>query len=316
MPLVVDYRLKNAASGRMNFMRRQLGPSEKEISSARLIDRSIRPLFPLDYRTETHHEAASAALSLSDIPWNGLIGAVRLGLCDGEIVINPTRRELKNSQLDLVVSATEQNLVVMLDDKGNVVLQQDLLKAIKQGTHEVYHIVQELDRLQRTFGKEKRPREPSQTNQMPADVIEAVRSMGEMRLPQTDNNNSSSKTSKSKLLQQTYDYVICVDFEATCWENQAPSRWREFEIIEFPAVLVNLKTGKIEVEFRKYIMPIESPKLNAFCTKLTGSAQKTVDNSIPLQTALMMFQEWLRKELRARHLSLPKMTKHNKLCLC
>uniref|UniRef100_A0A1A9UWI8 Exonuclease domain-containing protein n=1 Tax=Glossina austeni TaxID=7395 RepID=A0A1A9UWI8_GLOAU len=133
---------------------------------------------------------------------------------------------------------------------------------------------------------------------------------------QADNNNSSSKTSKSKLLQQTYDYVICVDFEATCWENQAPPRWRESEIIEFPAVLVNLKTGKIEAEFHKYIMPIESPKLSAFCTKLTGIAQKTVDNGIPLQTALMMFQEWLRKELRARHLSLPKMTKDNKLGNC
>uniref|UniRef100_A0A1A9W7Q9 RRM domain-containing protein n=1 Tax=Glossina brevipalpis TaxID=37001 RepID=A0A1A9W7Q9_9MUSC len=133
---------------------------------------------------------------------------------------------------------------------------------------------------------------------------------------QADNNNSSSKTSKSKLSQQTYDYVICVDFEATCWENQAPPRWRESEIIEFPAVLVNLKTGKIEAEFHKYIMPIESPKLSAFCTKLTGIAQKTVDNGIPLQTALMMFQEWLRKELRARHLSLPKMTKDNKLGNC
>uniref|UniRef100_A0A1B0BY56 RRM domain-containing protein n=1 Tax=Glossina palpalis gambiensis TaxID=67801 RepID=A0A1B0BY56_9MUSC len=133
---------------------------------------------------------------------------------------------------------------------------------------------------------------------------------------QADNNNSSSKTSKSKLSQQTYDYVICVDFEATCWENQAPPRWRESEIIEFPAVLVNLKTGKIEPGFHKYIVPIESPKLSAFCTKLTGIAQKTVDNGIPLQTALMMFQEWLRKELRARHLSLPKMTKDNKLGNC
>lgn len=97
MPLVVDYRLKNAASGRIptNFMRREGGPSEKEILSARLIDRSVRPLFPYDYRTETQlvcnmlamdavHSpdvlainAASLALSLSDIPWNGPVGAVR-----------------------------------------------------------------------------------------------------------------------------------------------------------------------------------------------------------------------------------------------
>lgn len=97
VPLVVDYRLKNAASGRipMNWARRELGPSEKEILSGRLVDRSVRPLFPSDYRCETQlvcnmlamdavHppdvlaiNAASAALTVSDIPWNGPVGAVR-----------------------------------------------------------------------------------------------------------------------------------------------------------------------------------------------------------------------------------------------
>lgn len=97
MPLVVDYRQKSAAAGRIptNFLRREMGPSEKEILSARLIDRSLRPLFPAQFKCETQLvcnmlsvdpanlpdvlaiNAASAALSLSDIPWNGPIGAVR-----------------------------------------------------------------------------------------------------------------------------------------------------------------------------------------------------------------------------------------------
>jgi polyribonucleotide nucleotidyltransferase len=97
LPLTVDYRIKSAAAGRIptNFMRRELGTSEKEILSARLVDRSIRPLFPKDYRSDTQLvcniisidsanlpevcaiNAASAALHLSDIPWNGPIGAVR-----------------------------------------------------------------------------------------------------------------------------------------------------------------------------------------------------------------------------------------------
>lgn len=77
-----------------------------------------------------------------------------------------------------------------------------------------------------------------------------------------------------------------------------------------------MKTGKIEAEFHKFVMPIESPKLSAFCTELTGITQKTVDNGIPLQTALMMFTEWLRKELRARNLVLPKMSKDNKMGNC
>lgn len=97
VPLVVDYRLKNAASGRipMNWARRELGPSEKEILSGRLVDRSVRALFPSDYRCETQLicnmlamdavyppdilaiNAASAALTVSGIPWNGPVGAVR-----------------------------------------------------------------------------------------------------------------------------------------------------------------------------------------------------------------------------------------------
>ncbi|XP_034478686.1 ERI1 exoribonuclease 2-like isoform X2 [Drosophila innubila] len=127
----------------------------------------------------------------------------------------------------------------------------------------------------------------------------------------------TKKSRKSKqLAMQPYSYVIAVDFEATCWEKQAPPQWREAEIIEFPAVLVNLKTGKIEAEFHKYVMPIESPRLSTYCTELTGIEQKTVDTGVPLQTALMMFHEWLRKELRSRNLLLPKTNKSNILGNC
>ncbi|XP_030375149.1 ERI1 exoribonuclease 2 [Scaptodrosophila lebanonensis] len=127
----------------------------------------------------------------------------------------------------------------------------------------------------------------------------------------------TKKSRKSKqLAMQPYSYVIAVDFEATCWEKQAPPQWREAEIIEFPAVLVNLKTGKIEAQFHKYVMPIESPRLSSYCIELTGIQQKTVDNGVPLQTALTMFHEWLRKELRARNLTLPKMRKDNILGNC
>ncbi|XP_036333031.1 ERI1 exoribonuclease 2-like isoform X2 [Rhagoletis pomonella] len=134
----------------------------------------------------------------------------------------------------------------------------------------------------------------------------------------TDKNNSSylTKLRKPQLSMQPYKYLICMDFEATCWENQAPPKWREAEIIEFPAVMVNLQTGKIEAEFHKYVMPIESPKLSAFCTELTGIKQQSVDNGMPLQTAIMMFQEWLRKELRARNLQLPKMSKDKLIGNC
>ncbi|EDW83255.1 uncharacterized protein Dwil_GK22421 [Drosophila willistoni] len=226
MPLVVDYRLKNAASGRipMNFMRRELGPSEKEILSARLIDRSLRPLFAKEYRNETQlvcnmlsmdavHSpdvlainAASMALSLSDIPWNGPIGAVRVGLCEGEVLINPTRRELQSSQLDLVVSATKQNLVVMLEGKGQVVLLQDLLKAIKQGTREAQFIIQEIERLQKSYGRHKRSIET--ISEVDEELQQAVRSMSEMRLREIFQDAQHDKISRDNAVNDVRSNVI------------------------------------------------------------------------------------------------------------
>ncbi|XP_065371523.1 polyribonucleotide nucleotidyltransferase 1, mitochondrial [Calliphora vicina] len=226
MPLVVDYRLKNAASGRIptNFMRREMGPSEKEILSARLIDRSVRVLFPYEYRTETQLvcnmlamdavyspdvlaiNAASLALSMSDIPWNGPVGAVRLGLCDGEIIVNPTRRELQSSQLDLVVTATKQNLVVMLEGKGNVVLQQDLFKAIKQGTKEAQSIINEIDNVRRTYGKEKQSLQNLPvTNE---EITDAVRTMSEMRLREIFQDERHDKLSRDQAVNEVRINVI------------------------------------------------------------------------------------------------------------
>lgn len=155
LPLVVDYRQKSAAAGRIptNFFRRELGPTEREILTSRLIDRSLRPLFAHNYYYETQVvcnmlavdgvnnpevlaiNAASAALSLSDIPWNGPIGAVSVGLIGNDLIINPTRKEQQQSVLNLVVSATKHNLVVMLEGNADAVLLQDLQKAIKLGNY-------------------------------------------------------------------------------------------------------------------------------------------------------------------------------------
>ncbi|XP_002136732.1 ERI1 exoribonuclease 2-like [Drosophila pseudoobscura] len=108
-----------------------------------------------------------------------------------------------------------------------------------------------------------------------------------------------------------FTYAISVDFEATCWVNQPAQQFRLSEIIEFPAILVNLKTGMVEAEFHKYVMPVEKPQLSEYCTSLTGIQQKTVEAGVPLQTALNSFIEWLKKELSARNLVLPKMSMTN-----
>uniref|UniRef100_A0AAY5E8D2 polyribonucleotide nucleotidyltransferase n=1 Tax=Electrophorus electricus TaxID=8005 RepID=A0AAY5E8D2_ELEEL len=169
LPLVVDYRQKAAAAGRIptNYLRREMGTTDFEILTSRLIDRSIRPLFPDGYFYETQvlcnilavdgvHDpdvlainGASAALALSDIPWNGPVGAVRVGLVDGEFVINPTRKEMSSSTLNLVVAGAPSSQVVMMEASAENVLQQDFCHAVKLGLKHTQQIIQAVQQLAR-----------------------------------------------------------------------------------------------------------------------------------------------------------------------
>lgn len=220
LPLVVDYRQKSAAAGRIptNFFRRELGPSEREILTSRVIDRSIRPLFPENFQCETQImcnmlavdgvnnpdvisiNAASAALSLSDIPWNGPVGAVRVGMIDNEVIINPTRKELQMSVLNLIVTATKRNLVVMLEGNANVILLQDLQKAIKLATKEIQTIVNEIEKLQKAFGKPKR--EIQLANEVSAELIEAISSLSHMRVKEIFCNYTFDKLARDHALSE------------------------------------------------------------------------------------------------------------------
>ncbi|CAH1113717.1 unnamed protein product [Psylliodes chrysocephalus] len=226
LPLVVDYRQKSAAAGRIptNFFRRELGPSEREILTSRLIDRSLRPLFPENFNNETQVicnmlavdgvnspdvlaiNAASAALSLSDIPWNGPIGAVRVGFIENEVIINPTRREQQLSSLNLIVSAMKRNLVVMLEANANTILLQDLQKAIKIGVKETQHIISKIEELQKAFGKPKR--EFSGTDELSEEVMEALRSLTQMRVTEIFKNYSYDKLGRDNALSEIRNDVF------------------------------------------------------------------------------------------------------------
>lgn len=226
LPLVVDYRQKSAAAGRIptNFLRRELGPSEKEILTSRLIDRSLRPLFLEGYNYDTQIvcnilamdsynnpdiisiNAASAALSVSDVPWNGPVGAVRVGIVNGEVLINPTRKELQSSSLNLVVSATKQNLIVMLEANANNILQQDFLKAIKIGTKEAQHIVCAIERLQKQIGKPKRSLEEPAT--LSVEVIDAIKTLSDMRLREIFRDYKHDKISRDNAVTNVRNDVI------------------------------------------------------------------------------------------------------------
>ena len=199
LPLTVDYRQKTAAAGRIptNFLRRELGPSEQEILTSRLIDRSLRSQFPAGYAADTQItcnllavdgerlpdvlcvNAASAALACSDIPWGGPIGAVRVGWADGQVLLNPGRRELAESQLNLIVTAGPKNTVVMLEASADNILQQDFMHAIKVGVKEAQNIVRGVQELAEKHGRKKREfAQPA----VDAELEDSVRVLCETRL--------------------------------------------------------------------------------------------------------------------------------------
>ncbi|MCC7024360.1 MAG: polyribonucleotide nucleotidyltransferase, partial [Thermomicrobiales bacterium] len=173
-PLTVDYEERMYAAGKIpgGFIKREGRPTEAAILAARLTDRPIRPLFPKGYKAEvqiisTVLEAdqendpdilsiigASAALTISQIPWDGPVGAVRIGYIDGQIVINPTISTLEESALDMVVAGTS-DAIMMVEGESDQVSEEILVKAIEQAHDEIRRIVDlQLD-LQRQAGKEK-----------------------------------------------------------------------------------------------------------------------------------------------------------------
>lgn len=149
---------------------------------------------------------ASAALALSDIPWNGPVGAVRVGFCDNKYIINPTRRELQTSILDLVVTATKQNLVVMLEGKGNVIYLQDLQHAIKVGTQQAQHIVNEIEKLRKSHGKPKRELESAPV--LEEQMQDAIKTMCEMRLKEVFSNSDHDKISRDQAVNAIRTDVV------------------------------------------------------------------------------------------------------------
>ena len=171
MPLQVEYREKYSASGRFpgGFTKREGKASDEEILTCRLVDRALRPLFPSNYHAEVYVNvivfsadgvdmpdalagfAASAALSASDIPFEGPISEVRVARINGEFVINPTFEQLKEADMDLMVGATEEN-IMMVEGEMKEVSEQDLLAALKAAHDAIKPMCQMQKELQKELG--------------------------------------------------------------------------------------------------------------------------------------------------------------------
>jgi len=183
-PLTVDYREYTYAGGRIpgGFIKREGRPSEREILTSRQIDRPVRPLFPDGFRCETQVIAfvlsadtendpdvagingASAALTISDIPFEGPIGAVRVGLVNGAFIINPTYSEMRDSLLNIMVVGTADG-IVMIESGAKEVKEETVVDAIEFAHTEIKKICAAINDLKQKAGKPKRPVTPPEFDQ-------------------------------------------------------------------------------------------------------------------------------------------------------
>ncbi|MGI8643904.1 MAG: polyribonucleotide nucleotidyltransferase [Thermomicrobiales bacterium] len=217
-PLTVDYEEKMYAAGKIpgGFIKREGRPTEQAILAARLTDRPLRPLFPKGYKAEVQvintvmsadQEndpailsiiAASAALTISPIPFEGPVGAVRVGLVDGQIIVNPTYSELEESTLNAVLAGTA-NAVMMVEGGADQVDEQTLLDAFKQGHEVIKQIVAMQEELARAVGVEKWTFTPPQENESLQSAVSRL--VGDRLRQAVRNPDKTLRTAATKELQ-------------------------------------------------------------------------------------------------------------------
>ncbi len=194
LPLTVDYREKFAAAGRYpgGFFKREARPSDGEVLTMRLVDRVLRPLFPKDYHSETqvmiqlmsHDEdvmpdamaglAASAAIQLSDFPFECAISEARVGRINGEFIINPTRAQLEESDIDMMIGASADS-VMMVEGEMDEISEEEMTEAIKFAHEAIKAQCAAQERLAEAFGKkEVREYEPERADE---DLAQKVHDM-------------------------------------------------------------------------------------------------------------------------------------------
>lgn len=221
-PLTVDYREKAYAAGRIpgGFFKREGRPTEREILSARLIDRSLRPLFPEGYLNEVQVMAmvlssdqendadilgilgSSIALGISEIPFYEPIAAVRIGRIEGNFVVNPTFSQIEESDINLVVSGTEEN-IVMVEGGCQEISEEDLISALDYGQKWIKKLIGLQRDIIREFGKEKPKVEP-----VPVDpaLLEEVSKLSIEKIKQA--NRTVDKTARQKILDEMEESVM------------------------------------------------------------------------------------------------------------
>ncbi|EJW86780.1 3' exoribonuclease [Wuchereria bancrofti] len=229
MPLTVDFQQSASAVGRipMNYLRRELQRNDADILASRMIDRSIRPLFPKDYSGETQIickplavdddgdpvmlglNAASAALTLSDIPWEGPLGAVRVALINNEVVVNPSRINMKSSSVDLVIAGCDNGKrILMIDMDGCEIEMENFAECIRIGLQAISHLIQAINKVKDSCG---RPKRQNGNEEIDTDLIALTEEMHVLcgdQLYQILTNAKHDKLSRDQAVSELGDHLL------------------------------------------------------------------------------------------------------------
>ena len=225
-PLSVDFEEKMYSVGRIpgSFMRREGRPGEKGILTSRVIDRPIRPLFPGDFRNDVaimatvmsvDHDCSpeiaaligtSAALAISDIPWNGPVGALKIGCVDGKLVVNPTREQAEVSDLDVTVVSTGKK-VVMIEAGANEIPNDVMFEAIQLAHNENQKQVALINQMVAEIGKDKFDYPHADFNQELFDKIVAA-TMDEAKAAMDTDDKNVRESRWNKLIDRWHELYL------------------------------------------------------------------------------------------------------------
>ncbi|HEY8353937.1 MAG TPA: polyribonucleotide nucleotidyltransferase [Methylophilaceae bacterium] len=263
-PLTVDYQEKSYAAGRIpgGFFKREGRPSEKEILTSRLIDRPLRPLFPEAFYNEVQVVAtvlssdpeidadipamigASAAMSISGIPFYGPLGAARVGYIDGEYVLNPTASQLKESKLDLVIAATEK-AVMMVESEAHELSEEVMLGSVVYGHEQMQVVIKAINELAAEVGKEPWDWVPPEPD---TALIERIRELAEADVAAAF--KIRTKAERSAKLEEIRNRVFAELITEETSTEEANKIKNEFFNLEARTVRTQILNGEPRIDGR------------------------------------------------------------------
>ena len=250
MPLTVDYREMFASTGRIpgSFFRREAKLSDLEVLTSRLVDRALRPLFPDDYHADTQvliylissdktimpdclaGFAASAAIAVSDIPFNGPISEVRVGRINGQFIANPTIEQMKESDIDMIIAATEKD-ILMVEGEMKEVSEADMLGAIKFAHEVIRKMINAIKELAASVEKSKTKR--------------------------TYSHETNNEELREKIKKECYDKVLAVARKANPNKHQRKADFKAVFEEFWNSLLEEEKTDEKLAHAKKYYHDVE-----------------------------------------------------------